>query len=541
MLASFIVLNMMIALILEEYSKAVSREGHRVSTDDAESFTDAWAKYDPYASGRMHVRHLHAFMRSLPPPLGLDKRQFPFGHIRDTDISKQISQLADVQAYVNNATGAPEVTFTEVLNACTKEVYREVESSLGEMQESKAVMALKLMANQAKQELTGATTKPKNNLVELHSVCVIQRRWTNAAVPRARKNAETRREAICMRLSATMVPPTAATHAVLTSRRASRAHPAHRHPPSSAPPPSAGCTVRVVPQVPPTFVGRVSHSTVLWRGRLFVFGGRGEHGPLRDFWEFSFNSGHWVDQSHTVRTPLNPQPEPSATPSANAPWPLKSPHPHPRASRALPTAVHAPVRVQVPAKVRARAGHQGMLCASSRMLIIGGHDGEHFLSDVWECELQGLFWRQVGRAATGTSARAHAAASRTCTCCGITHPLTVHTRACAGGPHGARPATAGLERGLLGGRRAARAARRHPPAPNLGCELEPGGGAAFGRRRGGGGGGGGCGGGGQPSKADAAAGGRARRAPRGGDHAAGPHAGEGLPRRPRVQALRGGP
>ena len=30
------------------------------------------------------------------------------------------------------------------------------------------------------------------------------------------------------------------------------------------------------------------------------------------------------------------------------------------------------------------------------MVIVGGHDGVNFLSDVWECELNGLYWRQVG-------------------------------------------------------------------------------------------------------------------------------------------------
>merc|ERR1719502_1884813 len=91
-LSSFVILNMMIALILEEYSKTINREKHKVNPEDAERFVEAWAKYDPFATGRMHVRHLRVFIRDLPPPLVLDKMRFPFGMIRDADISAHISQ-----------------------------------------------------------------------------------------------------------------------------------------------------------------------------------------------------------------------------------------------------------------------------------------------------------------------------------------------------------------------------------------------------------------------------------------------------------------
>ncbi len=108
-IATFVILNMMIALILEEYGKALNRDKHRVSADHAELFVEAWAQFDPYATGMMHVRHLHALIRKLPPPLGLDPKQFAFGHVRDTDVSNYISKLEDIKSYVNEETGAPEV------------------------------------------------------------------------------------------------------------------------------------------------------------------------------------------------------------------------------------------------------------------------------------------------------------------------------------------------------------------------------------------------------------------------------------------------
>ena len=70
----------------------------------------------------MHVRHMHTFIRELPPPLGLDKKRYPFCNIRETDISTYISKLDGVETLLNPETAAPEVSFYQVLNALTKQV-----------------------------------------------------------------------------------------------------------------------------------------------------------------------------------------------------------------------------------------------------------------------------------------------------------------------------------------------------------------------------------------------------------------------------------
>ena len=62
LLATFVILNMMVAIILEEYSKAVSTDHQKISPEDSEAYADAWAHFDPFATGRMHVSHLHAFI-----------------------------------------------------------------------------------------------------------------------------------------------------------------------------------------------------------------------------------------------------------------------------------------------------------------------------------------------------------------------------------------------------------------------------------------------------------------------------------------------
>ena len=303
-ISSFVILNMMIALILEEYSKSVNREKHRVKPDDAEVFVEAWADYDPYASGRMHVRHLHAFIKGLPPPLGLDRRNYAGGYVRDSDVSAHIAQLTEVEAYPNPHTGAPEVVFNEIIQALSRTVLKEVEGTMETIAGEVAVVRDLQLMREAAARREAAFAKPQNNLVELHSACVIQRRWANAAKMRARRNIQARREAIRLRQAGTLVPD-------------------HFH-------------------------GRVQHSTIIWRGRLFIFGGRAEGKMLKDFWEFSINTGAWLDQSHTV-----------------------------------------------PERLHARCGHTVQLCGT-RMVVVGGHDGDKFLNDVWECELNGLYWRQVG-------------------------------------------------------------------------------------------------------------------------------------------------
>ena len=49
----------------------------------------------------------------------------------------------------------------------------------------------------------------------------------------------------------------------------------------------------------------------------------------------------------------------------------------------------------VPPGLCARYGHQATV-AGSRMIVVGGHDGARYLDDIWECDLNGLFWYQVG-------------------------------------------------------------------------------------------------------------------------------------------------
>ena len=125
----------------------------------------------------MNIRHLRSFVRALPPPLGLDPSDFPLGKIRALDISVHITRLEGVQAYDHPETGVPEVIFRQMLDALSNLVYADVHEEISQAQgtddESKVMRQLRL-AREHELEALNAMQNPKNNLVELHSACVIQ-------------------------------------------------------------------------------------------------------------------------------------------------------------------------------------------------------------------------------------------------------------------------------------------------------------------------------------------------------------------------------
>ena len=48
--ASFVVLNMMIAIILEKFQESQKRDENKITPEHAERFVEAWANFDPYAA-----------------------------------------------------------------------------------------------------------------------------------------------------------------------------------------------------------------------------------------------------------------------------------------------------------------------------------------------------------------------------------------------------------------------------------------------------------------------------------------------------------
>ena len=321
--AGFVVLNMMIAVVLENFSLSLRREANRVKQEHLDAFVDAWAAHDAYASGQMAVSQLQPLVKALPPPLGLDPAHFSKEHVRrNAETGQEQVRDADVTAYIQTLPlktyqppeptekGAPKgaefVLFDDVLDVLTRNAFGDVvrrveagEIKHAESQTVKTLRSLQQMAN-AKQALSEA----RAGLGELAAVAQIQARWRANAAARARRKQANIKEAIKLRATGTVVPD--------------------------------------------AFVERADHSLVTYNGYAYIFGGRNASGALRDFWQYSVSAGFFADMSHTV-----------------------------------------------PPALCARYAHQAAV-VGSRMLVVGGHDGSRYLDDMWECDMAGLFWYQVG-------------------------------------------------------------------------------------------------------------------------------------------------
>ncbi|XP_065093737.1 sodium channel protein 60E isoform X3 [Ochlerotatus camptorhynchus] len=68
-----IVINMYIAIILENFNQAHQEEEVGIVEDDLEMFYIRWSKYDPHAGQFIHFNQLSDFIASLDPPLGIPK------------------------------------------------------------------------------------------------------------------------------------------------------------------------------------------------------------------------------------------------------------------------------------------------------------------------------------------------------------------------------------------------------------------------------------------------------------------------------------
>ncbi|XP_034935360.1 sodium channel protein 60E-like isoform X2 [Chelonus insularis] len=68
-----IVINMYIAIILENFNQAHQEEEIGIVEDDLEMFYIRWSKYDPHATQFIRFSQLSDFIASLDPPLGISK------------------------------------------------------------------------------------------------------------------------------------------------------------------------------------------------------------------------------------------------------------------------------------------------------------------------------------------------------------------------------------------------------------------------------------------------------------------------------------
>ena len=70
-IGSFVFLNLVVAVILENFTALGSIDPAQVSAGDISDFKEVWAQFDPDADGLIPARDLPALLTILKPPLGL--------------------------------------------------------------------------------------------------------------------------------------------------------------------------------------------------------------------------------------------------------------------------------------------------------------------------------------------------------------------------------------------------------------------------------------------------------------------------------------
>ena len=68
-----IVINMYIAIILENFNQAHQEEEIGIVEEDLEMFYSKWSKFDPHATQFITFNQMSDFIASLDPPLGIPK------------------------------------------------------------------------------------------------------------------------------------------------------------------------------------------------------------------------------------------------------------------------------------------------------------------------------------------------------------------------------------------------------------------------------------------------------------------------------------
>jgi hypothetical protein len=113
-----VLINMYIAIILENYYEAHEQEEIGVTEDDFEDFFSIWEKYDPHATQFIKLEKIYDFVAEIPLPLGVPKPNNKAITLFNLPIIKGdlIHCLDIINALVVNALGNIENSeeFTEI-------------------------------------------------------------------------------------------------------------------------------------------------------------------------------------------------------------------------------------------------------------------------------------------------------------------------------------------------------------------------------------------------------------------------------------------
>ena len=115
-LGSFIMLNLVVAVILENFSSIGGANPDLVTGSDLERFREIWARFDPDADFYIRVEALPQLVASLPPPMGLQGTVHG-GGAAELRAARKLCTALHLQQYDGKM---GEVAYIDVLNALIK-------------------------------------------------------------------------------------------------------------------------------------------------------------------------------------------------------------------------------------------------------------------------------------------------------------------------------------------------------------------------------------------------------------------------------------
>ena len=115
-IGSFVFLNLVIAVILENFSSLGETRSDLVSAANIAEFQEAWATYDPDADQYVPTAQLPYLLLDLPPPMGV-RGFFPPGHAGGARLARRLC----IKLKLKQRNG--EVHFSDVLEALVRYSY----------------------------------------------------------------------------------------------------------------------------------------------------------------------------------------------------------------------------------------------------------------------------------------------------------------------------------------------------------------------------------------------------------------------------------
>jgi voltage-dependent calcium channel L type alpha-1D len=141
LIAAFVVLNLVVAVILENFSSLGNMRPDLVSKDDIETFKEAWAEFDPDSTLKVPAKVLPDLVLSIPPPMGI--KGVPGGRMAARRIClgletrTTVAGTAVTKKLKQDANG--DVAFNDVLDALVLASYKskevEIDSVMGSSEE----------------------------------------------------------------------------------------------------------------------------------------------------------------------------------------------------------------------------------------------------------------------------------------------------------------------------------------------------------------------------------------------------------------------